>query len=256
MAGHSPRADGRAVAAQSGARASPRCCRPRTRPGSARSWPPLRRAATGVRAHRDRRQPLGAALCRQITGRPKMLVFNWCYHGTVDETFVDARRRRARALARGQRRARRSTPRRRRGWPSSTTSTRVEAALAHGDVACVLTEPALTNIGIVLPEPGFLAALREACTRAGTLLSSTRRTRSAPAPAAARRPGASSPTSSRRQVDRRRRADRRLRRQRRGRPSGSRRTRTRTTWTRAAWAARWPATRCRSRPRARRSARC
>jgi glutamate-1-semialdehyde 2,1-aminomutase len=46
----------------------------------------------------------------------------------------------------------------------------VEAALAHGDVACVLMEPALTNIGIVLPEPGFLEAVREACTRTGTLL--------------------------------------------------------------------------------------
>ena len=46
----------------------------------------------------------------------------------------------------------------------------VEAALAHGDVACVLMEPALTNIGIVLPEDGFLEAVRDACTRAGTLL--------------------------------------------------------------------------------------
>jgi glutamate-1-semialdehyde 2,1-aminomutase len=46
----------------------------------------------------------------------------------------------------------------------------VEAALAHGDVACVLMEPALTNIGIVLPEPGFMDAVRAACSRAGTLL--------------------------------------------------------------------------------------
>jgi glutamate-1-semialdehyde 2,1-aminomutase len=46
----------------------------------------------------------------------------------------------------------------------------VEAALAHGDVACVLMEPALTNIGIVLPEPGFLAGVRAACTRAGAYL--------------------------------------------------------------------------------------
>ena len=46
----------------------------------------------------------------------------------------------------------------------------VETALANGDVACVLMEPALTNIGIVLPEDGFLAAVREACSRHGTLL--------------------------------------------------------------------------------------
>ena len=43
-------------------------------------------------------------------------------------------------------------------------------ALAHGDVACVLMEPALTNIGIVLPEPGFLEGVRAACTEAGALL--------------------------------------------------------------------------------------
>ena len=46
----------------------------------------------------------------------------------------------------------------------------LERELAHGDVACVLAEPALTNIGIVLPEPGFHEALREATRRHGTLL--------------------------------------------------------------------------------------
>ena len=46
----------------------------------------------------------------------------------------------------------------------------LEAALAPGDVACVLAEPALTNVGIVHPEPGFHAALRDLTRRAGTLL--------------------------------------------------------------------------------------
>ena len=46
----------------------------------------------------------------------------------------------------------------------------LERALAPGDVACVLTEPALTNIGVVLPEPGFHEALRELTRRTGTLL--------------------------------------------------------------------------------------
>jgi glutamate-1-semialdehyde 2,1-aminomutase len=46
----------------------------------------------------------------------------------------------------------------------------VEAALATGDVACLLMEPALTNIGIVLPEEGFLEGVRELCTRHGTLM--------------------------------------------------------------------------------------
>ena len=46
----------------------------------------------------------------------------------------------------------------------------LERELAHGDVACVLAEPALTNIGIVLPEPGYHDALREVTRRTGTLL--------------------------------------------------------------------------------------
>ncbi len=46
----------------------------------------------------------------------------------------------------------------------------LEAALAPGDVACVLAEPVMTNIGMVLPQPGFLEALRELTTKTGTLL--------------------------------------------------------------------------------------
>ena len=97
-----------------------------------------------------------------------MLVFNWCYHGTVDETFA--------MLDDG-----RPVPRRGNIGPpvDPPTTTRVvefndlaalERALAHGDVACVLAEPALTNIGIILPEPGFHDALRELTRRTGTLL--------------------------------------------------------------------------------------
>jgi glutamate-1-semialdehyde 2,1-aminomutase len=108
-------------------------------------------------------------ICRQVTGRPKVLLFNWCYHGTVDEAFVtlgDDGAVRSRAGNVGP-----------QVDPAQTTRLAefndvdsVEAALAHGDVACVLMEPALTNIGIVLPEPGFLEAVRAACTRAGALL--------------------------------------------------------------------------------------
>ena len=39
----------------------------------------------------------------------------------------------------------------------------VRSILEHGDVACLLMEPALTNIGIVLPEPGFLGEVAQAC---------------------------------------------------------------------------------------------
>lgn len=107
-------------------------------------------------------------LARQITGRPYILVFNWCYHGTVDETFA--------TLADGK-----VVPRSGNVGPPTdvSTTTRVvefndlealEAALAPGDVACVLTEPVMTNIGIVHPEPGFHVRLREITRETGTLL--------------------------------------------------------------------------------------
>ena len=107
-------------------------------------------------------------LARWLTGRPKILVFNWCYHGTVDETF---------AVLDGDRVITRPGN---IGPPvDPAVTTRVvefndveglNSALDHGDVAAVLAEPALTNIGIVLPEPGFHEALRAATRRTGTLL--------------------------------------------------------------------------------------
>src|SRR5271154_3615969 len=108
-------------------------------------------------------------LARQITGRPKILVFNWCYHGTVDETFITLDRN-------GKADARRGNI----GPPvNPAVTTKVvefndlvalERALAPGDVACVLAEPAMTNVGIVHPEPGFHAALRQLTRKHGTLL--------------------------------------------------------------------------------------
>ncbi len=107
-------------------------------------------------------------LARHLTGRPKILVHNFCYHGTVDETFV--------VLEDGRPRSREGNM----GPPvDPATTTKVveindvaglEEALAPGDVACVLVEPALTNIGIVLPEPGYHDALRDLTRRTGTLL--------------------------------------------------------------------------------------
>ncbi len=107
-------------------------------------------------------------LARHLTRRPKVLVFNWCYHGTVDETF-------ATLVARvvGPRRGNLGPP----VNPAETTRVvefndldGLERELAHRDVALVLTEPALTNVGIVHPEPGFHDALREVTRRFGTLL--------------------------------------------------------------------------------------
>jgi glutamate-1-semialdehyde 2,1-aminomutase len=107
-------------------------------------------------------------LARQITHRPKILVFNWCYHGTVDESFV--------TLKDGVAQARRGNI----GPPVDPLLTTkvvefndilaLEQALAPGDVACVLAEPVMTNVGIVHPETGFHAALRAFTRKFGTLL--------------------------------------------------------------------------------------
>ena len=108
-------------------------------------------------------------LARLVTGRPKVMAFSYCYHGSVDETFVITG-------ADGG-----AAPRGGNVAPavhvSETTRVAefndiasVEAGLAHGDVAVLVMEPAMTNIGIVLPEPGFLDAVRDLCTQYGTLL--------------------------------------------------------------------------------------
>ncbi len=107
-------------------------------------------------------------LAREITGRPRILVFNWCYHGTVDETFVTLRD--GRVVAREGNLGPPVDPALTTRVVEFNDLAALEAALAHGDVACVLAEPALTNVGIVHPEPGFHAALRELTRRAGTLL--------------------------------------------------------------------------------------
>jgi glutamate-1-semialdehyde 2,1-aminomutase len=107
-------------------------------------------------------------LARELTGRPRILVFNWCYHGSVDETVATLRGGSVVA-----REGNVGPP-----VPLDETTRVVEwndaealaRELAHGDVACVLAEPALTNIGIVLPEPGYHDALRAATRETGTLL--------------------------------------------------------------------------------------
>jgi glutamate-1-semialdehyde 2,1-aminomutase len=107
-------------------------------------------------------------LARAITQRPKILVFNYCYHGTVDETFA--------TLHDGVVGPRSGNlgP---QVNPAETTKViefndipTLEAALAPGDVAAVLAEPAMTNIGIIHPDPGYHDALRAITRRTGTLL--------------------------------------------------------------------------------------
>ena len=108
-------------------------------------------------------------LARLVIGRPKVVVHDHCYHGTVDEGFawltpegrVEARRGNLGPAV----------------DPALTTKVvpfndveALERALAPRDVAVVMIEPALTNVGIVLPEPGYLDAVRELTRRTGTLL--------------------------------------------------------------------------------------
>ena len=107
-------------------------------------------------------------VARAVTGRPKILVFNGCYHGSVDETMVrlvDGRPINRPGLA-GE-------------FRDLTKATKVvefndipalERALADKDVACVIAEPVLTNSCMVLPDPGFHDALRRLTRKAGTLL--------------------------------------------------------------------------------------
>ncbi len=107
-------------------------------------------------------------LARHITQRPLILVYNWCYHGTVDESVITIN-----DGVPGPRPGNTGPP------VDPTVTTRViewndlpalEAALEPGDVACVLAEPVMTNIGIIHPDPGYHDALRELTRRTGTLL--------------------------------------------------------------------------------------
>ena len=106
---------------------------------------------------------------RHLTGRPRVAVMDWCYHGTVDETLAvlaDDGRVVARPGALGP-----------QTDVAATTAVvpfndlgALDRRLAEGDVACLLMEPALTNIGIVLPAPGYSAGVREITRRHGVLL--------------------------------------------------------------------------------------
>jgi len=107
-------------------------------------------------------------LCRQVTGRPYVLVYDHCYHGSVDESFATLHDG---AVGPSEGNIGPAVD------PRLTTKVvqwndvaALEAALAPCDVACVLAEPVMTNVGIVHPEPGYHAALREITRRTGTLL--------------------------------------------------------------------------------------
>ena len=110
--------------------------------------------------------------CRGITGRQKILIFNGCYHGAVDDVFVDMKPNAS-------------------GWEPTTRASLIgqvqdllptttviefndvealERELQRGDIACVLAEPVMTNVGMVRDAPGYLATLRRLCSETGTIL--------------------------------------------------------------------------------------
>ena len=108
-------------------------------------------------------------IARALSGKPKIVVNDWCYHGTVDETLVildEKGQTVSRPGAIGP-----------QVDPGTTTLAvpfndldAMERALATGEVACVLMEPALTNIGIVLPQPGYLEGVRRLTKQYGVIL--------------------------------------------------------------------------------------
>ncbi len=106
--------------------------------------------------------------CRGLTKRDKILIFNGCYHGAVDDVFVDLRDGAAvnRPSLIGQVHD---------ILPTTTViefndEAALEEALRRQDIACVLAEPLMTNIGMVRDASGYLATLRRLCDETGTLL--------------------------------------------------------------------------------------
>ncbi|NBR94157.1 MAG: aspartate aminotransferase family protein [Actinobacteria bacterium] len=106
---------------------------------------------------------------RMLTGRPKIVVIDRCYHGSVDETFATLDNNHHTVAREGNIGA---------PVPLDVTTTAVEfndlgameRALKTGDIAAILLEPAMTNVGIVLPEPGYLEELQKLARQYGAYL--------------------------------------------------------------------------------------
>ncbi|MSZ16719.1 MAG: aminotransferase class III-fold pyridoxal phosphate-dependent enzyme, partial [Actinobacteria bacterium] len=106
---------------------------------------------------------------RHVTGRKKIVIHDYCYHGTVDETFANLDEQ-GNTISRANN----------IGAPVDLSETTwvvpfndlaaAEKAFASGEIAAALIEPAMTNIGIVLPEPGYLEGLRQLATKYDVIL--------------------------------------------------------------------------------------
>ncbi len=107
-------------------------------------------------------------IARMITGREKVLVFNGCYHGSVEEALVALQG--DRVVMRKGIHPNAVDPARISKVIEFNDESALEVALATEDVACVLAEPVMTNFGLIEPREGFLDKLREVTRRTGTLL--------------------------------------------------------------------------------------
>ena len=168
MFGHSPAPVARAIKAQAGrgltymlpSQAAMEAGRLLTETFGAFEW---QIATTATDANR-----FALRVARAVTGRPKVLVFHGCYHGTVDDAMV--------CLDQGQTVNRPGLMGQVEDLSLVAVACEfndlasVEAALAQGDVAAILTEPVMTNSCMVLPAPGFHAGLRALATQYGALL--------------------------------------------------------------------------------------
>ena len=169
MTGHAPEATVRAIAAQA-------------RDGLSMMLPTDDAIAVGAELTRRFGLPIwqiatsatdanrfALRLARQVTGRQKILVFNWCYHGTVDEALitlgVDGR-----SVAREGHLGPPVDPAVTTAVVEFNDIAALERVLATGEVAVVLAEPVMTNIGIIHPDPGYHDALRRITRDTGTLL--------------------------------------------------------------------------------------
>jgi glutamate-1-semialdehyde 2,1-aminomutase len=108
-------------------------------------------------------------MARLITGRPKILIFNYCYHGSVDETFIVLDEE-GTPMSRPNNLGSQVDPRYTTKVIEFNDIAALETALSARDVAAVLAEPVMTNIGIIQPEPGYHDALRELTRKYGTYL--------------------------------------------------------------------------------------
>lgn len=108
-------------------------------------------------------------MARLITGRPKILVFNYCYHGSVDETLISLDEE-GTPIPRPNNIGPQVDPRHTTKVIEFNDIAALETALSARDVAVVLAEPAMTNIGIIHPQAGFHDALRELTRKYGTYL--------------------------------------------------------------------------------------